>query len=419
MSMKPMEKPLLLTIVALVRALFAIYRPATTAALLLLLIIVATPDEPGWLAACLASAVLLIFVVIPVALSLFGSFKANPNPMRGYFGTDAEANRKIDRFIRALGKIKIYPPFIFIEEPQGYKISGRDMRELMETLQPGDILLRGYDGYLDGELIRMSGAGAEGVSSYMSHAAFYLGELGEAQKSIAARRLRQITPEGKWIPASQESIEDVRNDPEYVQLGRQMVIHSMAKGVFTEDLLTFLRCDYLIVLRLPELIKLTAEQQAKVLSDPDFKAYRELLKQRELLSEDGTGADATRILKDLEELGEVQRDTVIAAARESALGKIGSCYDFQFSELESGNMFSCSEFVYYCYKSIHEALGIHPKEHAFMGKLFPRVTLTPADLYDIAKLNGGLEVAYLSPSLGKLEGEAAREYARWRRSHGE
>lgn len=52
-----------------------------------------------------------------------------------------------------------------------------------------------------------------------------------------------------------------------------------------------------------------------------------------------------------------------------------------------------------------------------MGKLFPRVTLTPADLYDIAKLNGGLEVAYLSPSLGALEGEAAKEYAQWRRLH--
>lgn len=34
--------------------------------------------------------------------------------------------------------------------------------------------------------------------------------------------------------------------------GAQMVIRAMAEGVFMEDILTFSRCDRLVVLRLPE-----------------------------------------------------------------------------------------------------------------------------------------------------------------------
>jgi hypothetical protein len=95
----------------------------------------------------------------------------------------------------------------------------------------------------------------------------------------------------KHVPAS------FQQDTGYFKQGDNMVIHAMAKGVHCQDLLTFYRSDYLVVLRMK----------------PGLN-----------------GLDA---------------DTVVANARLSAFEKIGKSYDFDASDTQSLSRFSCSELV--------------------------------------------------------------------------
>jgi hypothetical protein len=134
----------------------------------------------------------------------------------------------------------------------------------------------------------------------------------------------------------------------FFETGAQMVIHSMAKGVHTEDILTFTRCDYLTVLRLP--------------TDAGF-----------------------------------DREHAIACARTAALSKIGEEYDFDSSDTTHFHRFSCSELVYYCYREVRTALQLAPRLHALypLGRLnrrwavLPRNTIIPDDYYELAQ-NGRL-----------------------------
>jgi hypothetical protein len=76
-----------------------------------------------------------------------------------------------------------------------YKVKGPDMRAVLNRLQAGDVLLRRYSHYLGSVLI----------SGHFSHAAIYVGD--------------------------------------------NKVIHMLGDGVVEEDILTFMRCDDIAVLR--------------------------------------------------------------------------------------------------------------------------------------------------------------------------
>jgi hypothetical protein len=197
-----------------------------------------------------------------------------------------------------------------------------------------------------------------------------------------ARRLQVLNDHGGWVDATPAQMEAVRNDEKYYQPGRQKMVHAMTKGVFTEDILTFLRCDYVVVLRLPERFELT-ENEMKV--------------DRSLIS--ALAPDADLIRQKLIAGHTVTAAEVIDAVHLSALGKIGACYDFQFTDATTQNRFSCSEFVYYCFKSIHCYLGLELKRHAFMNIFFPRETITPADIYEAAVSHKKLQVIFESESL--------------------
>ena len=323
------------------------------------------------------------------ALFLCLSYKRHPgkdNPYRRYVGLSGWVNKLVDRFIAWIGTLKYFTsPLSLVEDPGSYKIRGDEIRTLIDkALRPGDILLRGYDGYLDGVMIGVSGGG-QGIGKHFSHAALYLGDLNDhTDKQIVARRLEVVNDQGDYVPASEAEKEAVRNDKNYYDAGRQRVVHSMRKGVFVEDILTFLRCDYLVVLRLPDNIQLEPE---------DLKEDRSLIQD--------LPPDAEAIRTKLMNGEVVAKADVVDAVHRSALGKIGSCYDFQFNDGKKHNRFSCSEFVYYCYKSIHCYLGLQLTRRAFMGFLFPRTTITPADIYDAAIRRGKLEVAWTSNSLKK------------------
>lgn len=219
------------------------------------------------------------------------------------------------------------PSSFLVENPGGYHINGRNLRAVLGILQPGDILLRGYQGYVDGAFIRLSSHCSEQGyrPGWYTHAALYVGPLTDEDR--------------RSVPAGFAGKSD------YFETGPQMVIHSMAKGVHTEDILTFTRCDYLTVLRLPE---------------------------------HSTAFD---------------REAAIAQARAAALSKIGEQYDFDCSDTTKFHRFSCSELVYYCYRNIRGALALEPRLHALypLGALnrrfavLKRKTLTPDDYAELAE----------------------------------
>ena len=311
----------------------------------------------------------LAAILLTAGYMLSGNRRQDGNPHRAYHGFAGRMDARIDSLFAWIGTLKYFTsPLSIVEDPGSYKIKGDEVRELIDrVLEPGDILLRGYDGYVDGVLIGLTGD-ANDPGKYFSHAALYCGDLDDAvDKPVVARRLQATGPDGVWREASEAQKEAIRNAPTYYQPGRQKVLHSMTRGVFTEDILSFVRCDYLAVLRLAtDTISYDAvdrENAAKTMLIPDL-------------------AGEARAIHDRLMNGErVSRGEIVAALRHSALGKIGSCYDFQFNAIKSAHIFSCSEFVYYCYKSIHCYLGLLPVKHAFMKRFFARETITPADIF--------------------------------------
>lgn len=268
-------------------------------------------------------------------------------------------------FMAWIGTLKAFrlPPCV-IENPGAYLLKGKDTRAILRILEPGDILLRGYNGYIDGFFIRrLSGTGDK--VGHFTHAALYVGRIGEKDRTLAAADLRVQDAAGQWHPAPDEVKEEVRLGKLF-ETGEQMVIHSMGHGVHAEDILTFCRCDHLVILRLPELISADdghGEFFQLRPGTPEFAQQRKLAETRE----------------------EIPREEAVRLAIISALGKIGSAYDFECGSIED-HRFTCSEFVYYCYRGIHRYIGLLPRRHSLFGVpwLLPRETITPDDFYGIS-----------------------------------
>jgi len=109
------------------------------------------------------------------------------------------------KFLAFFSHIKIHPyPFWLIIEPNTFKIKGHDYYEVRDLIKPGDIVLRGFDKYLDGYFI----------PGKFSHASFYVGG------------------------------------------DKEQIIHAMTPNVQYTDLATFMRADRIIVLR----VALTEDQ---------------------------------------------------------------------------------------------------------------------------------------------------------------
>jgi hypothetical protein len=366
-------KMLLLVVATLVKLVFMIYKVLAWTVLPVTLVLL------GWLVYRGSCSYWWGGIALSlVLLSAYALYHYAENSLPESVGAGGWVNRLSDRFIAWIGTLKFFTsPFCLVEDPGSYKIRGSDIREILDgkmPIQPGDILLRGYDGYLDGELIRRTG-GAQGSGKFFSHAALYVGPLdGVRDKPIVARRLQVPDGAGGWRKATEDEKDKVRNDPAYFQPGTQMVIHSMSKGVHVEDILTFVRCDYLIILRLPDVLQLSAEDTKNL---PLVK-----------LANDALAIDE-RLMR-----GEaVPRPEIVEAARKSALGRIGSGYDFQFDNCRTFHRFSCSEFVYYCYKSVQRYIGLQPRKHSFAG-LFARTTVSPTDIYEAAGAGNKLRIVW-------------------------
>lgn len=201
-------------------------------------------------------------------------------------------------FLKKFGDIKVYRfPFFMLYDPGSYLIKGEEIREVLDTIQDGDILIRGYKNYLDGYFI----------PGFFSHSGLYIGETKRDQSpaQLAAEQAKHYKD------------------------GKQMVIHSMAEGVFMEDVINFCRCDYLVILRSP------------FAQDPNN--YHQV--------------------------------------HQTALKRLGTPYDFQFDFSRYNNM-SCTEFVYSCYpEAVLNEHGIRVKNGKFLG-LVERQMLLPDDFIE-------------------------------------
>lgn len=219
-----------------------------------------------------------------------------------------------DWLLTVFGDIKVFRwPMFAVYDPGSYRVKGDDTREVLELVQPGDVLVRGYTMYLDGKFI----------PGYFSHAGLYLGKTTEAERLLVTR------DEGKAA----------------FRAGEQMVIHAIAEGVRMEDVLDFCRCDRLVILRFPGVIRLT----------PGL-----------LLEPDGILDEEERALRDRLAAGDpvpfVQAWPVV---RRVALAQLGRDYDFDF-DFSDVNRFSCTELVHRATRALGPFLKVKPERHRIL-----------------------------------------------------
>jgi hypothetical protein len=111
-------------------------------------------------------------------------------------------NKIYRKSLLMFGDIKIFPwPMFILYHPEGYGMRGEDVRNVLNIIEEGDMVLRGYNHYLDGYFI----------PGQFSHAGYYAGD--------------------------------------------NMIIHSMGEGVMKEDIINFCRCDYMAIMRFRDVTK--------------------------------------------------------------------------------------------------------------------------------------------------------------------
>lgn len=159
-------------------------------------------------------------------------------------------------------------PFFCIFRAHGYKINAEQIRKIFLLIKPGDILLRRFDRYLGTRLI----------PGFFTHAALYVGDLN-------------------------------KDEPD-------RVVHALGEGVVKEDLLKFLRCDEIAILR-------------------------------------------TNLVED-----------EIKQVIEKGLSFVGKDYDFDF-DFGNATKFSCTELVYTCFKDYKEKVNVKPKKRLWKMTIVP------------------------------------------------
>jgi hypothetical protein len=129
-----------------------------------------------------------------------------------------------EKLLGVLGDIKVFKWPMFINyRPYSFAIKGNHTREVMALVQPGDILVRDFNNYLNNYF----------TPGTFKHVGFYLGDVSEHRLKLA----------------------EVKH-PAHFNTGKQRVIHAIGNQVFLEDLIDFCRCDGLAIMRFPRQLKL-------------------------------------------------------------------------------------------------------------------------------------------------------------------
>jgi hypothetical protein len=265
-----------------------------------------------------------------------------------------------EAFLRFFGDLKLFDqqPRLFVlphlvstlpfggtllYDPRSYRIKGRDMRQAMANLQPGDILVRGFDNYVDGKFI----------PGFFSHAGLYLGRVDEA--TIRAH-WGSVFPGSTTGPIDYAKLDEVLGK---AARGEQMVIHAMKDGIFMEDLLNFCRCDYMVGLGFPVSVRRAANVQSP---------YSE----REEIRQTFTGEEI-QISEQIKNGNPVPFAEIFPVIFKLALSQLGKDYDFGL-DFSSFKKMSCTEFVYYCTKSLEWCSGVHPVVESVIGIKAPGIS---------------------------------------------
>jgi len=125
-----------------------------------------------------------------------------------------------------------YPMFIQYK-PAGYKIKGFEIEIIRNLIQPADILLRNFNGYLN----------SIATPGVYSHAGIYIGKYDQVFK--VKKRNRSVVG---CVDIVDTQFKDV-----------PMVVHALGEGVVSETLHDFCRCDKLCILR-PKFITTTIKK---------------------------------------------------------------------------------------------------------------------------------------------------------------
>ena len=257
-----------------------------------------------------------------------------------------------DRLLTILGDIKVFRwPMFVVYDPGSYLVKGRHCREVIDLVRPGDVLVRGFERYLDGKLI----------PGTFSHAGLYLGETTEADRAAAPPR-----HQGDLV------------------LGQQTVIHAIAEGVRTEDVLDFCRCDRLAILRFPAVLR----------ADPGAPADDPAR----------LGADERALRDRLAAGGEVAFADAWPVVRREALAQLGRGYDFAFDFTDPRRL-SCTELVHRATRALAPFLGVRPERYRILF-------LSGVGIAPDAFVASPLELVWASASIDRRRLEALRGHAR-------
>lgn len=114
---------------------------------------------------------------------------------------------KLQKMIfRFIGDIKwhgLLHPFWFTINAKTFQLKGKHYRTVESLIQPGDIIIRRFEGYVDKWLI----------PGWYNHAGLYIGEVNGKDHKI---------------------------------------VHAISDGVVVDDLIDFMRTDHMIILRAPQ-----------------------------------------------------------------------------------------------------------------------------------------------------------------------
>jgi len=290
---------------------------------------------------------------------------------------------------------------VIVHDPSSYRVSGSEYWDIMEHIKPGDILLRAYEGFLDGWFIRRTYE--NGYEGTFTHAAIFVGDVNYGERNLVAAEVKGEAAKKEGLRFFDSCFPNPQSNP----VAKQMVVHSMAIGVHMQDILTWSRCDYMVILRLPDPLNIKKRKIINLPSPRSNSLSRRLHQMSRLVrfsrlshnniqvlgvTPQRLNANEERIDKDLNQNVDVSRDVVVKEARMHALGKMGTEYDFSSND-KSFHTMSCVELVFYCYRSISRYLGLARGTHSVFG-LRQRDTLAPDDF-----LKADLELVWQSQSL--------------------
>jgi hypothetical protein len=261
-------------------------------------------------------------------------------------------------------KISKWPLFLHYH-PHSFAIKGSQTQEVIKLIQPGDILVRSFNNYLNTHFL-------PGV---FTHAGFYLGEVNDMY-------LKQFG--------------NVVNNGEF-NTGSQMVIHAIGNHVWLEDLIDFCRCDGLAVMRFPRQLKsLSHREIPKVLQDyfndptqaakmepstdanqeEDAKSKAKKAEKTPVEVKEPVKLDATalEIIKAEKEIAQrlaqgkaFEFNKIFKFLYRNALMQLSTPYDYDFG-MEPFHATRCTELIYFITKSIGWNYGIEPQPARILFK---------------------------------------------------